>query len=209
MSSPARLAAQQLARMRGMNRYYHERFFADVRFTTVATIALLVVGAWEVPLAFLLIPPVALLGAAQTAFDASYLIFSRHYAATLERKLNEAAGGRVLVAHEMEDRYLFPLASRKIVTIRFGADFSWFGFMTILYTAMGVAAFAFGLALGWDTLISSGTAWTVSYLAVLGGLTVASLVVGLWWFVGGAGETRLAAVLETVTWDAKSDLENR
>ena len=99
-----------------MNRFYHERFFSDIRFSTTAIVALLVVGFWEVPLAFLLVPPVALLGAASTAFDASYLIFSRHYAEALERRLNEAAGETVLVAHEMENAYLFPLNDRKIVT---------------------------------------------------------------------------------------------
>ena len=57
--------------MRGMNRFYHERFFSDVRFTTIAIAALLVLGASQTELAYLLIPPIALLGAAQTAFDAS------------------------------------------------------------------------------------------------------------------------------------------
>ena len=202
------LAARQLSRMRGMNRFYHERFFADVRFTTVAAVLLFVVGAWEVPMAYLLIPPIALLGAAQTAFDASYLIFSRHYATTLEQKLNEIAGGRILVAHEMENSYLFPLNARKVVTARFGRDFTWFGFMTLFYTALGVAAFAFGLALGWDTLTSAGTGWTLAYLGTVGGFTITSLAVGWWWFVGGIGEKRLARVLESVAWQEEPGSES-
>ena len=48
--------------MRGMNRFYHQRFFNDVRFLIVATIALFVVGFWEIPEAFLLVPAVALIG---------------------------------------------------------------------------------------------------------------------------------------------------
>jgi hypothetical protein len=182
--------------MRGMNRYYHERFFSDVRFTTVSAVALFVLGFWEVPLAFLLIPPVALLGAAQTAFDASYLIFSRHYSETLERYLNEEVEASVLVAHEMENRYLFPLNDRKIVTASFGRDFSWFGFMTLFYTVMGVFAFGFGIALGWDPLLDAGSGWAIAYLASLGALAGVALVTGWWWFVGGAGERRLADVLE-------------
>jgi hypothetical protein len=54
-----------------VTRYHHARFFSDVRSTTVTVLALFVLGFWKVPEAFLLIPPVALLGAAQTAFDAS------------------------------------------------------------------------------------------------------------------------------------------
>lgn len=82
--------ARQLERMRGMTRYYHERFFTDTRFVALAVLSLLVVGWWAVPEAFLLIPVVALLGANQTAFDASYLLFARHYAQALERTINAA-----------------------------------------------------------------------------------------------------------------------
>ena len=196
MIDPTRLAASQLSRMRGMNRYYHERFFSDVRFTTVSVAALFVLGFWEVPLAFLLIPPIALLGAAQTAFDASYLIFSRHYSEALERYLNQDVGTSVLIAHEMEHRYLFPLNDRKVVTASFGRDFSWFGFMTLFYTVMGVLAFGFGIALGWDPLFDAGSGWAIAYLASLGALAAAALVTGWWWFVSGTGERRLAEVLD-------------
>jgi len=195
MTESTRLASQQLVRMREMNRFYHERFFSDVRFTTLTLIALFVLGASQSQIAYLLVPPAALLGAAQTAFDASYLIFSRHYATDLERYLNRALGERILVAHEMEDRYLFPLNSPKIVTLTTTRDFSWFGFMTILYTAMGVAAFVFGLALGWHELFAHGPGWAVAYLGTMALLTVAALGVGWWWFPAGTGEERLKAAL--------------
>lgn len=196
MTETTKLASQQLRRMRGMNRFYHQRFFADVRFVTIAIVALLLLGAAQTELAYLLIPPVALLGAAQTAFDASYLIFSRHYAAALERYLNETVGARVLVAHEMEDRYLFPLGARKVVTVAPGRDFTWFGFVTVLYTTMGMAASAFGLALGWRWLLDRGDLWAVSYLGTMGLAVVAALGVGWWWFVAGTGERRLETALE-------------
>ncbi len=196
MKDATSLAAAQLRRMRGMNRYYHERFFGDVRFITVGVVVLFVIGWWEVPFAFLLIPPLTLIGAAQTAFDASYLIFSRHYAARLERYLNQEVGSAVLIAHELEEEYLFPLSSRKIVTAAFGRGFSWFGFMTLFYTALGVLAFAFGLALGWHSLTDAGTGWTVAYLAALGVSGATALVVGWWWFVSGTGERRLSTVLD-------------
>jgi len=87
--------------MRGMTRYYHERFFADARFSTAGILALFVIGFWDVPAAFLLVPPLAVLAATQTAFDASYLIQARHYAARLEQYLNTQAGERILVAAEL------------------------------------------------------------------------------------------------------------
>jgi hypothetical protein len=180
-----------------MNRYYHERFFSDVRLVAVATIVLFVVGWWEVPEAFLLIPPVALFGAAMTAFDASYLLFARHYAARLEDDLNTALGPDTLLAARVEDTYLFPLNDRKIVVAALGTGFTWFGFMTLFITAFGIAAFGFGLALGLPVLIDHGSGWVVAYLGVLAAATIAALGVGLWWFLGGEGERRLRAVLGT------------
>lgn len=199
MIDPTTLAAQQLGRMRGMNRSYHERFFSDIRFISITLVVLFVMGAWQVPIAFLLIPPLAILGAAQTAFDASYLIFSRHYSTVLEQHLNMVAGAKVLVAHEMENVYLFPLNERKIVTFGPGSPLTWFGFMTLFYTGFGVAAFGFALSLGWQTLESAGDAWIAAYLAVLGSLLLSALAVGWWWFVGGAGERRLAAITANVS----------
>ena len=180
-----------------MTKYYHERFFSDIRSTTVLTLALFVVGWWQVPEAFLLVPAVALVGACTTAFDASYLIFARQYATRLEDELNGATERPVLVASELEDTYLFPLDTRKVVTVPLEGPFTWFGFMTVLYTVVGTATYAFGLALGLGTLTDHGGAWTVAYLLVLGALTLAALGVGGWWFVGGVGERRLRSVLDS------------
>ena len=196
MDTRTRLAADQLGRMRGMTRYYHQRFFSDIRTATLLSTALLVIGFWEVPEAFLLVPVVALIGACATAFDASYLIFSRHYATRLEDLLNDAVEDQVLVASELEETYLFPLDVPKIVTVPLDGSFTWFGFMTLLYTLIGAVTFAFGLALGLSTLTDHGGGWTVAYLVALGSITIAALTVGAWWFVGGEGERRLRTVLD-------------
>ncbi len=178
-----------------MTRYYHQRFFVDVRVTSVAVFALLIIGWWGVPESFLLIPIAALIGANQTAFDASYLHFSRHYAAALESELNRGVRRKLLVGAELEDRYLFPLNERKLVAAHLGSGFSWFGWMTIFYTITGILAFLAGLALGWSTLTDAGRAWTIFYLGSLGLLVLLSLAIGGWWFVSGVGERRLREVL--------------
>ena len=196
MDDASRIATQQLGRMRGMTRYYHERFFSDIRFSIIGSVALLLIGWWEIPEAFLLVPVVALVGAVATAFDASYLIFARQYAARLERRLNERVGETVLVAADLEAAYLFPLDKRKIVTARLGDDFTWFGFVTLFYTAIGAATYVFGAALALPVLRDHDAVWGVAYTAVLVLATLAALIVGWWWFVGGEGERRLAAVLD-------------
>jgi hypothetical protein len=189
-----KLASAQLARMRGMTGLYHRRFFFDIQFTVVVVLALGAAGFAFDQRMHLAVPFVALLGATQTAFDASYLILARQYAARLEEWLNHRAGERVLVAADLESTYLFPLDVRKTVTLRFGKDFTWFGFMTAFYTALGVLAFIAGFGLGIGSLSATGQ---LVYTAVLGLLTVAALGTGLWWFNGGEGEDRLRAVLDS------------
>ena len=186
----------QLSRMRGMTAMYHRRFFLDVNLTTVLILVLFVVGWWGVEQAFLLVPVVALIGAVQTAFDSSYLVFARWYAAYLERYLNERVGERIHVAAELEDAYLFELGAPKIVTIPIGGGFTWFSYVTIFYTIIGAFAYLFGLVLGWDTLMAAPLPVILLYSLGLYGMTIASLLVGIWWFVGGTGERRLQRVLE-------------
>ena len=197
MDDRMKMAAAQLSRMRGMTAMYHRRFFLDVNIATVLVLALLVVGWFGAEPAFLMVPVVALVGAVQTAFDASYLIFARWYAAYLERYLNERLGERIHVAAELEATYLFPLGSPKIVTIPLGGGFTWFSFVTIFYTVLGAFAYLFGLILGWGTLVDAPVGVAVLYAVGLFGITLAAVVVGLWWFVTGAGERRLQSVLDT------------
>ncbi len=196
MDATLTIAAQQLSRMRGMTALYHRRFFFDINLTTVVTFALFIVGWWGISEAFLLIPVAALIGAVQTAFDASYLIFARTYAARLEAFINEKLDADVLAAAAMEDIYLFPLGTRKVVTIPVDGTFSWFAFVTLFYTVVGAASFAFGLALGWDTLRSGSEALGAAYLVLLIGLAIGAIATGVWWFVGGTGERRLQRVLD-------------
>lgn len=179
-----------------MNAAYHQRFFADIRFTMLVSLGLLAAGFALDDRLFLALPVVALLGGCQTAFDASYLIFSRQYAARLERLIDVELGRDVLVAHRLEDAYLFPLDRPKIVTFTL-SGFSWFGFMTALYTLAGVAVYVTGLALSLPVIASGiGAAAGTAYLVTLGVATVAALGVGLWWFPGGEGEDRLRRILD-------------
>ena len=196
MDDATRIAAQQLSRMRGMTRYYHERFFSDIRFSMIAGLSLLLIGWWDVPEAFLLLPFVALIGAVQTSFDASYLIFARHYATRLEATVNRDLGRDLLVAARLESAYLFPLDKRKIVTARVGEDFTWFGFVTLFYTAIGASAFGFGVALALPVLRDHARLWGVAYTMGLVLAALAALIIGWWWFVGGEGERRLETVLD-------------
>lgn len=196
MDDRTRIAAAQLSRMRGMTAMYHRRFFLDLNVTTVLIVTLLVVGWFGAEAAFLVVPIVALMGAVQTAFDSSYLIFARWYAAYLERYLNDRVGERIHVAAEMEAAYLFELGAPKIVTIPVAGGFTWFSFVTIFYTLLGGFAYVFGLILGWGALMEAPNGAAILYAVALFGITFAALVIGVWWFAMGEGERRLERVLE-------------
>jgi hypothetical protein len=192
------VAREQLARMRGMNAAYHQRFFSDIRFTTVVVLAAFAAGYSIDQRLLLAVPVLALMGATQTAFDASYLIFSRQYAARLEQFINRRLGGEVLVGHRLEDTYLFPLDSRKIVTLGYGeGQFTWFGFMTAFYTVIGIGVYATGVSAALPVISEAlGAAAGTAYLIGLASLTAAAVGVGIWWFPLGEGERRLRTVLD-------------
>ena len=75
-------------------------------------------------------------------------------------------------------------------------SFTWFSFVTIFYTLIGVFAYVFGFVLGWEVLSGASTGILVLYLVGVLGLTGAALITGIWWFVGGEGERRLRRVLD-------------
>ena len=196
VEAPGRIARltgeRQLGRMRGMTALHHRRFLADVWLTLLTWLGLFVAGDLGTGRVFVALPFVALFGAVLTAFDASYLIFARHYAAALERYLNRGLGETVLVAAELEDAYLFRLRDRKVVTI--GRHFTWFGFVTAFFTLLGVGGYALGVQLGLEAL--DGQPATGLFLGALAALTAAALGTGLWWFVAGTGERRLTGILD-------------
>ena len=192
MSEAHQVALTQLARMRGMTALYHRRFYADVWLTIAVWAGALIAGDFGAERAFLVLPFVALFGAVITSFDASYLMFARHYAAALERYVNQQLDETVLVAAELEDAYLFRLRDRKIVTI--GTPFTWFGYITLFFTLLGVTGFGFGAYLALDSL--DGGTGEALYVVVLSALTALSLGTGVWWFAGGVGERRLTDILD-------------
>lgn len=188
------VARDQLRRMRSMTALYHRRFFADVWFTIAAYLGVLAVGHSGAEPMFVVLPFVALFGAVITAFDASYLIFARQYATRLEGFINSRLGSAVLVGALLENAYLFPLDAAKVVTVRPGRDFSWFGFVTAFFTLLGAGGYALGIALAVDAL-ETASAVTLFLISLLP-LTAVTLVAGLWWFPFGTGESRLRSVLD-------------
>ena len=177
----------QLSRMRSMNKYYHDQFLFDVRILFFFTIIFHYLALTN-NTAYMLIPFVSLFGSVLLSFHAHYLIFSRNYSEFIEIKLNNILGNDVLIAHKLENSYLFPIKDRKIVVAKLGSDFSWFGYVTLFITFIGISSYVYSIVSLLNTEIS------MYYYLFIALITLITLIIGIWWFLLGNGEKRLEKV---------------
>ena len=179
----------QLSRMRSMNKYYHDQFLFDVRILFFFTIIFHYLALTN-NMAYMLIPFISLFGSVQLAFHAHYLIFSRNYSEFIEIKMNKILGNEALIAHKLENKYLFPIKDRKIVVAKLGPEFTWFGFVTLFITFIGISSYVYSIVRLLNTNIS------VNYYLFIGLITLITLIIGIWWFLLGNGEKRLEKVFD-------------
>lgn len=179
----------QLSRMRSMNKYYHDQFLFDVRILFFFTIIFHYLALTN-NMAYMLIPFISLFGSVLLAFHAHYLIFSRNYSEFIEIKMNKILGNDVLIAHKLENKYLFPINDRKIVVAKLGSEFTWFGFVTLFITFIGISSYVYSIVRLLNTDINS------NYYIFISLITLITLIIGIWWFLLGNGENRLEKVFD-------------
>ena len=179
----------QLSRMRSMNKYYHDQFLFDVRILFFFTIIFHYLALTN-NMAYMLIPFISLFGSVLLAFHAHYLIFSRNYSEFIEIKMNKILGNDVLIAHKLENKYLFPINDRKIVVAKLGSEFTWFGFVTLFITFIGISSYVYSI------VRLSNTDINTNYYIFIGLITLITLIIGIWWFLLGNGENRLEKVFD-------------
>ena len=177
----------QLSRMRSMNKYYHDQFLFDVRILFFFTIIFHYLALTN-NTAYMLIPFISLFGSVLLAFHAHYLIFSRNYSEFIEIKINNILGIDVLIAHKLENSYLFPIKDRKIVVAKLGSPFSWFSYVTLFITFIGISSYIYSIVSLLNTEISQ------YYYLFIALITLITLIIGIWWFLLGNGEKRLEKV---------------
>ena len=179
----------QLSRMRSMNKYYHDQFLFDVRILFFFTIIFHYLALTN-NMAYMLIPFISLFGSVLLAFHAHYLIFSRNYSEFIEIKMNKILGNDVLIAHKLENKYLFPINDRKIVVAKLGSEFTWFGFVTLFITFIGISSYVYSIV----RLLNTGI--NPNYYIFIALITLITLIIGIWWFLLGNGEKRLEKVFD-------------
>lgn len=143
------LLSAQLRRMRAMNYKYHALFFRQINFWIAVNVALLVASLYP-PLraAIFLVPYIVLYTAMQGAFHFHYIIFARRYARALEIEINKLNGNDALIAHKLEDEYLFPIDAPRFVGLSIGNVLSFFSAITFHYGIAGTLLWALALYRG-------------------------------------------------------------
>tara|TARA_X000000368_G_scaffold118846_1_gene92968 strand:- start:184 stop:759 length:576 start_codon:yes stop_codon:yes gene_type:complete len=179
----------QLSRMRSMNKYYHDQFLFDIRILFFFTLFFHYL-AFSNNMVYMLIPFISLFGSVLLAFHAHYLIFSRNYTEFIEINMNNILGSDVLITHKLENNYLFPIKDKKIVVAKLGKEFTWFGYVTLFITFIGISSYVYSII----KLLNTNTG--LYYFIFIGLITLITLIIGIWWFLLGNGEKRLEKVFD-------------
>ena len=178
---------EQLSRMRSMNKYYHDQFLTDVRVLFILNTIFIFLSLGN-PNALYLIPLISLFGSVILSFHAYFLIFSRQYTEFIEKRINIEYDEEILIAHELENEYFFPINQKKIVVAVLNKGFTWFSFVTLFITFYGVLTYA------WSIMKMFNNGMNTYFIYFILFITLVTLSVGFWWFLSGTGEKRLEKV---------------
>ena len=178
---------EQLSRMRSMNKYYHDQFLTDVRVLFILNTVFIFLSLGNLN-ALYLIPLISLFGSVILSFHAYFLIFSRQYTEFIEKRINNEYDEEILIAHELENEYFFPINQKKIVVAVLNKGFTWFSFVTLFITFYGVSTYAWSVMKMFNNNMNSNFIYFILFI------TLVTLSVGFWWFLSGTGEKRLEKV---------------
>ena len=179
----------QLLRMRSMNRYYHDQFLIDVRVLFVFNTIFIFLSLGNLNALYLL-PLISLFGSVILSFHAYFLIFSRQYTQFIEKRINTEFDEDILIAHQLENEYFFPINQKKIVVAVLNKGFTWFSFVTLFITFYGVSTFA------WSIYQIINNEMNINFVYFILLVTLVTLSVGFWWFLSGTGEKRLERIFK-------------
>ena len=193
-----RVLQSQLERMRGMHYGYYVQFFQANHLFTLLTLLILGVSLCHPLRAAIFVLPFFIVYAGFfCAYLLTYNLFARIYATALEKKINALLGGDFLVAHRMEEAYIYRTPAPKFVAIDLGRPWTFIGASTVSFTVGGVVLYGLAAYRSWQLLPELAphfpplnlfwlllAVWTLGHLAYL-----------LWFYVGGKPERAIAAIV--------------
>ena len=193
-----RVLQSQLERMRGMHYGYYVQFFQANHLFTVLTLLILGVSLCRPLRAAIFVLPFFIVYAGFfCAYLLTYNLFARIYATALEKKINALLGGDFLVAHRMEEAYIYRTPAPKFVAIDLGRPYTFIGASTVSFTVGGVVLYGLAAYRSWQLLPELlpkfpplGLFWPLLAVWTLGHLAYL-----LWFYVGGKPERDIAAIV--------------
>ena len=193
-----RVLQAQLERMRGMHYGYYVQFFQANHLFTVLTLLNLTVSLYHPLRAVILVLPFFIVYAGFfCAYLLTYNLFARIYATALEKKINALLGGEFLVAHKMEEAYIYRTPAPKFVAIDLGRPYTFIGASTVSFTFGGVLTYGLAAYRAWQLLpeLAAHYAPLHFYWALLAVWTIGHLIYLVWFYVGGKPERAIAAIV--------------
>ncbi len=193
-----RVLQAQLERMRGMHYGYYVQFFQANHLFTVLTLLNLAVSLYHPLRAAIFVLPFFIVYAGFfCAYLLTYNLFARIYATALEKKINALLGGDFLVAHRMEDIYIYKTPGPKFVALDLTRPYTFISASTLSFTVGGVLTYFLAAYRAWQLLpeLISHYPPLGLYWPLLGVWTLGHLVYLLWFYVGGKPERAIAAIV--------------
>ena len=195
-----RVMQAQLERMRGMHYGYYVQFFQATHLFTVLTLANIALSLYPpFRAAILLLPFFIVYAGFFCAYLLTYNLFARIYATALEKKINAAVGADLLIAHRIEDAYIYRTPAPKFVAIDLGRPYTFIGASTVSFTFGGVVLYLFAAYRAWQLLPQLASHFPLFsgfvYWPLLAVWTLGHLAYLLWFYVGGKPEKTIAAIV--------------
>ncbi len=193
-----RVLQAQLDRMRSMHYGYYVQFFqANHLYTVLALLNITLALYYPLRAVVLVLPFFIVYAGFFCAYLLTYNLFARIYATALEKKINSLLGAELLVAHKMEDVYIYRTPGLKFVALDLSQPWTAISASTLSVTVGGILTYLLAsyranqilpslashyppLHLYWPLL----AVWTMGHLAWL-----------LWFFVGGKPEKEIAGIV--------------
>ncbi len=189
---------KQLERMRGMHYGYYSQFFHAIHIFTVLFIAIIALSLLPQLAALILVLPFLVIYAgAFCSYLITYNLFARVYATALEKRINAVLGEEILVAHKMEDVFIYRTASPKFVGVDLTTPSTAISFITVNYIITGLVLLAIGAYRAAQLLPSLTPKFALlsiywPLLIVFGAGNLAYL---LWYFLSASHEKRIKKIV--------------
>lgn len=195
-----RVMQAQLERMRGMHYGYYVQFFQATHLFTVLALADIAISLYHpFRAAILLLPFFIVYAGFFCAYLLTYNLFARIYSTALEKKINHAIGAKLLVAHEIEDAYIYRTPAPKFVAIDLGRPYTFIGASTVSFTFGGGVLYLFAAYRAYQILPELASHFPpfapLVYWPLLVVWTGGHLAYLVWFYVGGKPEKTIAKIV--------------